>query len=208
MSCAQGLTRHACAVAAAVVAAVAAAPHAYAHPHSWIDLNSTVVLTGEGKITAVRARWAFDEYYTADLMRQTGGVQVFADTALTNLRPYGYFTHLNDAGGRADFASPSGVAARLEGKRLVLEFTLPLARPVGPNAELRVFDPTYYIDMAHRGENAVTVEGAGAARCRTRIVEAQPSEETRRRAFEMDRQAVPDHGLGEQFAQTVILQCG
>jgi ABC-type uncharacterized transport system substrate-binding protein len=207
MPSAKSLAHRALCAFTSIPMVLAVASNAWAHPHTFIDLKSTIVLTGDGQIGAIRAQWTFDEYYTSDLMRQVGGVQAFADTALVNLAPYGYFTELREGTNKAKFDRPKDIAARLESKRLVLEFTLPLAKAAGQSTTLSVYDPTYYIEMLHGSASSVVFQGPGSDRCRANIIEAKPDEKTRQRAMGMDRQATADHSLGEKFAERVDITC-
>lgn len=197
-----------------IACGLGAAPGAHGHPHSWIDVRTTLVLSAPGQIAAIRQQWLFDEYYTADITRDKGtgaaALQAFAVTAAVNLAPYRFFTHLAGAAGPASYGRPVRPSASLHMKRLLLEFELPLEKAVGARGggvTLAVYDPTYYIEMLHGSAAAIAFAGPGAASCRARIVPAAPSPDLRQRALEMDRQAVPDHGLGEKFADRVEIGC-
>jgi len=124
-----------------------------------------------------------------------------------NLGPYGYFTEPREGTNKVKFDRPKDIAARMENKRLLLKFTLPLAKSAGPSTTRSVYDPTYYIEMLHGSARSIVFEGLGSDRCRTNIIEANPDEIIRQRAMEMDRQATADHSLGEKFAERVDIKC-
>lgn len=186
----------------------------WAHPHSWIDITTTVVLSAPGTIRSIRQDWLFDEFYTSSIVREKGSTAAalasFARDALVNLAPYEFFTHLSSDGGLVKVLAPVSPSAHMQGKRLAFEFELPLqtAADLGQSKlRLSVYDPTYYIEMLHGDVKAINFTGPDAEKCKATIMPAKPSEETKKRAFQMDRQATPDHGLGEKFAERVELSC-
>jgi ABC-type uncharacterized transport system substrate-binding protein len=187
---------------------------AAAHPHSWIDITTTVILSNSGTVSAIRQHWLFDEYYTSSIIREKGSnataLQSFAKDALVNLAPYAFFTHLSSANGSVRLSPPVNPSASMKGKRLSFEFELPLQTAFnmsGSLLRLSIYDPTYYIEMLYGDPKAISFFGPDADRCKVSILPAKPSEEVKRRALDMDRQATPDHSLGEKFAERVELRC-
>jgi ABC-type uncharacterized transport system substrate-binding protein len=78
---------------------------AEAHPHVWIDYDLTVDFDA-GKMTALHMEWSFDEDFTAAVLRDIVGdkkppktlkpadVAKIEKDAFSNLKNYGYFTHI------------------------------------------------------------------------------------------------------------------
>lgn len=159
-----------------------------AHPHVWVDTVVTALLDN-GKITALREEWWFDEDFTVQALsevRKTKGMAAampkplteaeiaqLKATAFSNLAHYAYFTHVWAAG------KPIGVArdvttftARMDGARLAYTFTVPLAQPIDAKAvRVGVWDDTYYVDVGPAKGQAVHVEGEGGQACHARIID-------------------------------------
>jgi len=57
MPSAKNLARHALCAVATLPMFLAVDSDACAHPHTFIDLKSTIVLAGDGQIAAIRAQW-------------------------------------------------------------------------------------------------------------------------------------------------------
>lgn len=192
---------------------------AAAHPHVWIDVRSTLIFDEEGRIEAVRQRWTFDDLYTLfvveGLAKDHGEVSRAAldDLArqnVTNLAEYSWFTFIEVAGVPPRYGPAKDYANVIEGERLMLSFTLPLAEPVDPLMQhfvLRVYDPTYYISLLHDDASAITLEGNADPACRAELREADPDMETLSLAAALDRNQTAGDGLGVLFAQTVTVRC-
>lgn len=202
-----------------VLGLLALAQPAAAHPHVWIDVRSTLMFDDEGRIEAVRQRWTFDDLYTLfvveGLTKDHGAVSRAAldDLArqnVTNLAEYSWFTFIEVAGVPPRYGPAEDYANVIEGGRLMLSFTLPLAEPVDPlmqNFVLRVYDPTYYISLLHEDASAITLEGGADPACHAELQEAEPDMETLSLAAALDRNQTAGDGLGVLFAQTVAVRC-
>jgi ABC-type uncharacterized transport system substrate-binding protein len=167
--------------------ALAASP-AEAHPHVWVDTVVTA-LFDQGKVTALRQEWWFDEDFTVMALsevRKTSGMAAAARRplspgevdqlkahAFSNLANYGYFTHVWAAGKPVGVAKQvSAFAARMDGDKLAYTFTLPLAAPTDPKAlRIGVWDDTYYVDVGPAKGQSVRLEGAGSEACHVRIID-------------------------------------
>ena len=133
-----------------------------------------------------------------------------ADVNISNLAAYGYFTYLKVDGESADYVPPLLYGTEMENNRLTLQFTLPLLAPVDPRESsviYAVYDPTYYIQVLHVQDDPVSLEGPIPGGCDTRIVEPNPTPETISFAASLDQTESAGDGLGELFAETVVLSC-
>lgn len=175
---------------ALLLGGLAAAP-AEAHPHVWVDTIVTALLQ-DGKVVALRQEWSFDEDFTATVLTEVrkrkgmaaaeqareftpGELAKLKQDAFSNLKNYGYFTHVWAAGKQIAVAKEvTGFAAHMDGEKLAYTFTLPLADAVDPKLGLRIgiWDDTYYVDVGPAKAQAGTgIEGAGAAACRAFVAE-------------------------------------
>ena len=205
-------------VVAGLAAALVGAGSALAHPHSWIDLRSRVIMNDEGHVAALELDWLFDDFYTAfvaqEFVKQNRPPSEFlpevANTYLSNLAEYDYFTAVRLDGERLALGEPAGAESGLRDKRLWLRFEVPLVKPVDPDSgrlTFAVYDPTYYIEIVYLEGESVGFSGPDAEACVGRIVPPNPSFEAIALASALDRTQSGGDGLGELFAETVVVEC-
>jgi ABC-type uncharacterized transport system substrate-binding protein len=192
--------------------------NALAHPHAWIDLRTRVVMNDQGRVAALELDWLFDDFYTAfvadEFVKQDRPPSEFlpevANTYLNNLAEYGYFTDVRLDGERLPLGEPTGAESGLRDKRLWLRFEVPLVEPVDPNSgrlTVAVYDPTYYIEIVYLEGEFVAFSGPGADACFGRVIPPNPSFEAIALASALDRTQSGGDGLGELFAETVVVEC-
>jgi ABC-type uncharacterized transport system substrate-binding protein len=205
-------------VVAGLAAAWVGAGNALAHPHSWIDLRSRVIMNDEGRVAALELDWLFDDLYTAyvaqEFVKQDRPPSEFlpevANTYLSNLAEYEYFTDVRLDGKRLAVGKPAGVESGLRDRRLWLRFQVPLVESVDPhNGRLTfaVYDPTYYIEILYVEGETVAFSGANAEACVGRIEPPNPGFEAVARASALDPTQSGGDRLGELFAETVVVEC-
>lgn len=209
------------AVLAATVAGWAAP--AAAHPHLWVDVTASVVFDAKKQVTAIQARWQFDEMYTAfategmekghDGRISPQELAALAAENVKQLKEWRYFTVVESGGKRVTVGQPTDYAMTMGDGRLTLEMTLPLARPqdpVGKPVRFAFFDPTYYIDLVFtRSEPLRLIDPP--AHCRARVDTPDSANGT----YVADEiatamRADPDKpldSLGARFAEWVSLDC-
>ncbi|OSM94640.1 hypothetical protein AU509_15225 [Lonsdalea britannica] len=196
-----------------------AIPQAAAHPHSFIDMRLTV----EGKndlITGLRMVWTMDPMTSADLLYDAGSASQEAEIwkklaaeVMANVLGQHYFTDVFRDGKPVKYAPvPSEYHLSRHGNQAVLEFVLPLAHPqplAGNPLQISTYDPTYFVDMSYKNDNAVAVNPALSARCHTTLTTPKPDAALQSYALSLDKNDSPDEdmALGQQFAQRVTLQC-
>jgi ABC-type uncharacterized transport system substrate-binding protein len=192
---------------------------AQAHPHAWIDVQSTVVLAPDGTFAAIKEQWLFDELYSAAIMDGMAAdspsgqatVREYAAMAIENLKPYDYFTKITVDGKPIHLDQASEFAGTMQDNQLLLTFTAPLAQPVDPAAHqvtYAIYDPSYFIRMMHRPEQPPVIEGRAGQACRLRVAAPNPTPEDIARAYALDRGAQAEEGFGDLFAEKVRIQCG
>ena len=164
-------------------ALVAGTARAEAHPHVWVDYQLAVQFE-QGKIVALREDWSFDEDFSAAVMHDiVGGKPVktigpaenakIEKNAFSNLKNYGYFTHIFVGAGTTATIEAKGFKARLEGAKLAYSFTVPLAQGVDPKAGpvgIGIWDDTYYVDVGPAKGMKAQLDGAPAS-CQSAIIE-------------------------------------
>lgn len=205
------------AAAAVLGAALAAAPPPVAaHPHVWIDTRAVLHLDADRRLHAVALRWLFDELYSeAAVMdlpgRDAAALRIMAAEAMTNLRDWRYFTDLRHDGRRLDTLPVTEYDAAWVDGRLEFTFTLTLPQPVDLRHQplaLRVFDPSFYIDVAFEEDGPLAVQPAAAAcSVERRPAPAEPDLTVLSDAYQSPDVEPGSEGIGGAFADTLIVHC-
>lgn len=196
------------------------APSVQAHPHAWIDLQTSVSLDPQGRVEALDLVWLFDEWYTAVIAEEFQSANqdslAFLKTLgrrnLENLKDYRYFTEVTVDGKAVELGAATGDATDLQGERLRMRFTVPLKEPADPRQHkiaIKVFDPSYYIEILYveDDQSRVRFRGQGAQACSARVIAPNPSFEAVSLASALDRTQSGGDDLGRLFAETVELHC-
>jgi ABC-type uncharacterized transport system substrate-binding protein len=151
---------------------------AFAHPHVWIDMRSSVNFDAQGAVDAIGVAWTFDEFYsqfaTDGIDKNKNGkfdaneLQDLANTYAKNLKDFRYFTFVQTDGKLIDTGAPTNAKAVFDRGQLTFAFRLPLTKTVDPAAikfSYSSFDPTYYIDIAPVETNSVVFTGTAPKGC-------------------------------------------
>ncbi len=193
-----------------------------AHPHAWIDLTVHVRFDAEGRVTALREEWLFDEYYTAFALEALGkapgdeltpqDMQVLVDQSMEALREYRYFTRISVGTKDLDTAKAVDAAGMMQDERWKMVFTLPLSQPRAPGKQgiaYAIYDPSYYVEMLHlEGAGAVVLEQAPGT-CTYRKTRPEPNFEALSLAAAADMERTDGTAtLGALFAEKVTIRCG
>lgn len=191
---------------------------ARAHPHAWIDFWTEPLVDATGAVTGLRQHWRFDVYYTLfiveSLHAEAGAVDdaallEIAQTSLTNLHDYDYFTEVSQNDQPVGFDTAVDLETGLDGESLWMTFTVPFAEPLSPIAgpiRYRVYDPEFYVEMRHVEDRPVRLAGS-LSTCQARVVDSRPTVEQTLFAASLDPATSPGFNLGEAFAQTATIQC-
>lgn len=145
---------------------------AAAHPHVFVDARAEIVFDQQGRLSAVRHIWQFDEAFTAyatlNLDEDNDGqltqeeLEPLARTNVESLAEFDFFTWLKASQRKAAFLPPDEYFLQFHGTRLTLYYTLPLATPltVSGDAELEVYDPEYFVAFNFEGDIPAVLDGA------------------------------------------------
>lgn len=154
---------------------------AQAHPHVWVNVETTV-LYDQGKIAGFKHRWTFDDMYTAmaiqGLDKNRDGTytrEELAELAQVNmdgLKEFGYFTVAKIKDATVPLAAPKDYWLDHKDGVLSLNFTLPLEKPVPAETEgfeFAVYDETFFIAFDLAKDNPVRLSEGAPAGCSARI---------------------------------------
>ncbi len=196
--------------------------HAYAHPHNWITLKTEFTLDERGQLTALLQHWKFDIYYSeirlADIKNeyrdQQQGLDQVAKEMAKNLKNYNYFSELKINDQLIALTEPStrslSTVFEKDQQQLILTMGFKLEEPwsIGNKTlSWRVFDPTYYIDMRHQKLSQILIHKSKDTECSTHIESPKLSEEMIKYAASLDRTQKNTQGLGDYFAEKVLIRC-
>lgn len=149
----------------ALALALGAPPAAHAHPHIWIDSRVEAILQ-DGHLTALRAHWTFDAFFTQMIVLDYGQAQNGTFTprqietirtgAFQNLRHYGYFTSVRIDGRTIPVEQVENFHASInqEGD-LVYQFDIPLEldlRRRPRQVSVAMYDESFFTDILFREE--------------------------------------------------------
>jgi len=186
-----------------------------AHPHEWLDFKVMPQFAKDGRITALRETWYFDSFYTELSMPDfdtNKNKKLDADELLalardnvSNLKDFDYFTSVTAGGQKTAISHADDVTSHLSpDKRIVLEFTVHFKTPAKTPLSYSIYDPSYYIEMKHFKEGAITLSKEG---CTSSITRPNPDSVYVALAKSLDKNAVAPENLGVNFAEKAVITC-
>lgn len=190
-----------------------------AHPHSFIDMRTTVVAK-ERQLIGLKMVWTMDEMTSADLLYDAQQAESdseiwkkLAAELMARVLSQHYFTEIYREDNRLKYIDlPTEYRLSRIGHKAVLEFVLPLAQPsplAGKPFIISTYDPTYFVDMTYQDKSALHLPPELAQSCTLTLLTPAMDVSLQSYALSLDKNDAPqeDLELGQQFAQKVTLQC-
>ncbi len=174
------MSRRPIAIVLAIGMLVLGAAPALAHPHVWITMRSDVIVTPDGKVTAIRHHWAFDDMFSAFALQgieaKKKGEYTRAELAplakvnVESLKDYDYFTYATADGKKLELKEPtSDYWLDYADSVLTLNFTLPVNTPVkAKELKFDIYDPTIFIDFEFAKDDPAKL--IGSPQCKMDVV--------------------------------------
>ncbi len=212
------------ALLASAAASFGWATAAAAHPHVWVNAESTV-LYRDGRLVGLKHHWSFDEMYSTmaieGLDANKDGVYSRDELAeltkvnMDGLKEFGYFTFakLGDKDLKLTDASESWLEVDKQGT-LTLTFTVELADPLLAEAQgfsFSVADPSFFIAFELAKDDPVKLAGAPAG-CKVTVgVPEKDAAELKRLSDALGGALTAGNanaGTGLGYAKTAFVACG
>ena len=205
---------------ALLVVVLALPKMAQGHPHEWIDLRVSFEFDDEKRLIALEQSWLFDPYFSAYVIEElaTGRprrkraldqAMTLGPEMVSNLSAHSYLNEWSFAGQPVEGLTGTFVSARIKGKQMELVMRLEAPEPLDLSDgefEYAVFDPLYYIEILHAPRYRPRLKGAPKG-CRAKVVIPEPPEDLVIYASELDRNDDSEDGLGQHFAERLIISC-
>lgn len=216
------VTRFARAAALSCVAAVLAADPAGAHPHVFVTARSEIVYGPDGRMTAVRHAWIFDDMFSSmavqgldangDGQYSRDELAPLAEVNVTSLDEFKFFTFGKAGEARVAFDKPRDYwLEMLPDKRLELHFTLPVkegAPEKGAPYRVEVYDPTYFVAFEFAKDKPAKLVSAPAG-CSVELERppAPDAGQQKRLSESFFSGLSPGSNFGAQFSNTLLVAC-
>lgn len=204
----------------AAVPCLAMPAQAFAHPHVWVTMHTTLVYAADGSITGVKHDWAFDDMFSAfatqGLASKEKGkftreeLAPLAKVNVESLKEYDYFTYATADGKKAPLTDPApGYFLDYTNQVLTLHFTLPFKEPVKAKyLKLEIYDPTIFVDFEFAKDHPVQLAGAPSG-CKLDVV--LPRDITVAQSQKLGEaffnQLSAAQNWGAQFANKILVNC-
>jgi ABC-type uncharacterized transport system substrate-binding protein len=205
------------------LAGVAMAAPAHAHPHVLVDAKSEILFDAQGRMSAVRHAWQFDEAFSSYAMQgldtnndgqmSQEELQPLAKVNVDSLQEFDFFTYLKVDDKEIKFAQPTDYWLELRGSQLTLFYSVPLAEPikVGKKTTLEVYDPEYFVafTFVKDGPIAVIDAPAGCAAVYHPPVGVDDQTMAMLSALPADQKELPPElaGAADNLANVVTVSC-
>lgn len=198
---------------------------ARAHPHVWIEMQSSVVFTEDGLIKGVDLEWTFDDAYTQMALEglDVDGDGLYSQTELApltkeniaSLKDYEYFTVMRANGEQQKIGEVTDFGQIWSNNKLTLHLQVPLEKPIDPKTQeftFKVYDPEFFIAIDYVRDDPVDVVGRLPESCKL-VVKPVPTDaeldQTRTMLSSKGTDWQPDNAedFGAMFAQAVSIAC-
>jgi ABC-type uncharacterized transport system substrate-binding protein len=183
-----------------------------------VTTRAELVYAPDGKVTAIRHAWTFDQGYSAYVTQglvENGTLdpekgRELAKTNTDSLADNNYFTSLRAGGAKQAFDAARDEEMAFEGGKLTLRFTVPLKEPSSSGRLLLdVYDPSFFVDFAlAEGDDAVRLAGAPSG-CGVEIrrPKAAATADQKNLSESFFQALTGSAEAGAQFATRTTIQC-
>jgi len=131
----------------------------WSHPHVFIDTSVKIVFDEKG-LAGARIQWVFDEMFSSMIIMdfdrnknrrfESDEVAEVKAGAFSNLKEFGYFTHIKIDGKPFKVSFVKDFSAKIDHERMIYTFFVPChvcATTAFKQVSLSVYDPEFYSDI-------------------------------------------------------------
>jgi len=190
---------------------------AEAHPHVWVTAKSELVYSPDGKLTAIRHAWTFDDMFSAfaaqGLDKNGDGklsreeLQDLAKENVESLKEFAYFTASKKGEKALEFDDPTEYWLESDDKGLLtLHFTLPVKSGPTGSVAIDIYDPTYFVSFALAEGTPVALVGAPAG-CSVETKAPTDTAAAGNPSEAFFSQLAAGSSYGEMFANHIMVRC-
>jgi ABC-type uncharacterized transport system substrate-binding protein len=202
---------------AALASLAFGATGARAHPHVYVTVKSEIVHDADGKASAIRHAWTFDDmfstYATQGLPQKQKGVFTkeelapLAEVNVTSMKEFDFFTQGKLNGQKIEFGDPKDYWLDYTNQELTLHFTLPLKTPVAvKDLNLDIYDPVYFVSFELAEKDAVKLVAA-PGNCKLNFAKPNDTGAAKNLSESAFSQMDPKNPFGTQFANKISVKC-
>ena len=168
-------------LAAAIAALSLTATQALANPHVWVETRITFELE-DHRVEGLRFSWRFDDFFSSYTIRthDVDGdgalgpeeIRALRSNAFDPLARFDYYVHVWVGEERREGHEVDRFSARVEDKRLVCEFSMPVTPPADPGERpvvVSVFDRENEVDFRFADSEFLFADGEVKTGCRFRV---------------------------------------
>ena len=158
-----------------------AATPALANPHVWVESRITFELE-DHRVEALSFAWRFDDFYSSHAIRthDLDGDGALGPKEVHGLRTdsfdplarFDYYVHVWVGDARREGHDVDRFSARVEDRRLVFEFSVPVAPPADPGegpVVVSLFDGENEVDFQFAKSDFILADGEVKSDCRFRV---------------------------------------
>jgi ABC-type uncharacterized transport system substrate-binding protein len=198
---------------------------ASAHPHVWVEMESSLVVNAKGLVEAMSIEWTFDDNYAQNALEglDTDGDGAYSKAELdpltreniASMKEYDYFTAFRQGAGKLPLQDVTEFGQIYADGRLKLFFKVPLKQPADPKAgelTIKVYDPDFFIAFDYVKDEPVSLDGTLPAGCAMELKPLKTDAETDQ-TLAMLSEKGPDwkpeveEDFGALFAQPLVVAC-
>jgi len=197
---------------------------ANAHPHVFIESETKLLVNKTFEITGFRHRWKFDNGYAAfalvgmdvdkDGKYSKFELEPLAKENIESLHQFDFFTYGKQEKTSLEFNKPVDTELTYINDELVLEFTLPLKKPLKILAKpmkFAIYDPEFFIAfMEPKNKSSISFSKNTSSQC---MIEKKKAGSEQTALIEQKLGQAPDptneenKGAGALFAPTFTVSC-
>ena len=157
------------------------ATQALANPHVWVETRITFELE-DHRVERLRFEWRFDDFYSSHTIRTHDAdgdgalgpeeIRALRAGAFDPLSRFDYHVHVWVGEERREGHEVDRFSARVEDRRLVYEFSVPVTPPADPGERpvvVSVFDRENEVDFRFADTEFLLADGEVKTGCRFRV---------------------------------------